>query len=304
MRANGELLHVSGDVEHPFPIRSLAKPFIAAELVRSGAADAFHLGDIELALASGSHDGEERHVAAVRNFLAKANAREEMLLCGPAIEGKRVVGPPIANNCSGKHAAVLALCRHIGAPTDNYIAADHPVQRSLRDMLLRVFSRTSGNAPIVSDGCTMPIFGASLRQMASAYASLGESRDAAVMRVRSAIAAEPGYFGGWQENLDTEIVSWSTGAIVGKIGAEGLHADALVGRGAGIAIKVLDGNSRAFPPILWELFSIFARDAMRESHLKELSEPVLTNAAGKVVGELSLRRLPHGTNAAAASTKT
>jgi L-asparaginase II len=289
IRANGELLYASGDIDHAFPIRSLAKPFIAAELVRSGAVDAFRLGDIELALASGSHDGEERHIAAVRGFLAKIGATEDMLLCGQAMEGKRVVGPPIANNCSGKHAAVLALCRHLGAPTESYVAADHPIQRSLRQTLLRTFSRTSANAPIVTDGCSMPIFGASLREMASAYASFGESRDAAVMRLRSAIAAEAGYFGGWQENLDTEISSWSTGSVIGKIGAEGLHADAIVGRGIGFAIKVLDGNSRAFPPVLAELFSLFAEGAVRGTHLKELKEPVLANAAGKTIGELRLK---------------
>jgi L-asparaginase II len=288
MRANGELLYASGDVEQAFPIRSLAKPFIAAELVRSGAADEFGLGDVELALASGSHDGEERHIAAVRGFLTKIGVSEDMLLCGPAMEGKRVVGPPVASNCSGKHAAVLALCQHVGAPIENYIAADHPVQRSLRQTLLRTFSRTATNAPIVTDGCSMPIFGASLREMAAAYAGLGESRDAAVMRVRSAIAAEPGYFGGWQENLDTEIVTWTAGSIVGKIGAEGLHADALVGHGTGFAIKVLGGNSRAFPPVLAELFSLFARGAVRETHVKELAEPVLTNAAGRGIGELRL----------------
>src|SRR5690348_4485158 len=69
--ADGAVLYSIGDIEQAYPIRSLAKPFLAAEFVETGAADAFRTRDTELALVAGSHDGEERHVTAIRAFLAK-----------------------------------------------------------------------------------------------------------------------------------------------------------------------------------------------------------------------------------------
>lgn len=288
-RPDGEILHAVGDTQRLFPIRSLAKPFIAMELVRTGAADAFGLSDVELALASGSHDGEERHIAAVRAFLAKAELTADALLCGPAKEGRAIVGPPIANNCSGKHAGVLLLCRHLGLSVEDYIAMEHPVQQHLRPALLDAFDVRAVDAPPAIDGCGMPIFGVPLRDIAVAYARFGSSRDAAAVRIRAAMAAEPGYLGGWNGNFDTAVISWSGGAVLGKIGAEGLHADLIIGHGLGIAIKILDGNSRALPPVLALLLERVKSNAIPRARLAELEESALFNPAGRRVGTITLR---------------
>lgn len=286
-RADGRVLYALGDIERPYPVRSLAKPFVAIELVRTGAADAFGLGNIELSLAAGSHDGENRHISAVRSFLAKIGLAEEALLCGPAMEGRTVVGPPIANNCSGKHAAVLALCRHLSLSPKNYTAVDHPVQRRLTAALVDAFERKLRETPLATDGCGMPIFGSSLRQIAIAYARFGIANDPAVSRVRHAMIAESAYAGGWNNNLDTRIISRSEGTIIGKIGAEGLHADALVGHGIGLSIKIRDGNSRALSPVLAQLFSEFAgRSQIARQELAELAAPTVLNALGNRVGEI------------------
>lgn len=283
----GEVLAAFGDIDRVYPIRSLAKPFIALELVRSGAADALGLSDIELALTSGSHDGEERHVTAVRAFLAKAGASEDMLRCGPAMEGRVVVGPPVANNCSGKHAAVLALCRHLGFTSDDYIAAEHPVQRYLQERIRNGFGKNAREASEAIDGCGMPIFGASLHDVARTYAAFGGSREPAAARVRAAITRQPGYAGGWNGNLDTRIITASEGAVLAKIGAEGLHADAVTAQGIGIALKVLDGNSRALPPALARLFvESIEGVALPQRDLAELAVPSVVNAAGARVGKI------------------
>jgi L-asparaginase II len=287
-RSDGEVLRAAGDIDLARPIRSLAKPFIAAELVRSGAADAFGLTDIDLALASGSHDGEERHVTAVRAMLFKVQATESDLCCGPALEGKIVVGPSIANNCSGKHAAVIALCRHLGFDVVGYIAPEHPVQRYLQPRLRDAFGRAARDAPLAVDGCGMPIFGVSLRDVAVAYACLASSREPAVARVRAAVAAQPEYAGGWNGNLDSVLSRQSGGAVFGKIGAEGLHGDALVPVGLGVATKILDGNSRALPPILAYVFSQHLPAAFAETDLARLVRPALYNAAGSITGNVRL----------------
>ncbi|MHB8432665.1 MAG: asparaginase [Candidatus Tyrphobacter sp.] len=288
-RSDGEVLCRAGDVDLAFPIRSLAKPFIASELVRSGAADAFVLTDAELALSAGSHDGEARHIAAVRGVLLKLGVTDDVLRCGSAMEGTIVVGPPIANNCSGKHAAVIALCRHLGFDVAGYIEPEHPVQIYLQRRLREAFGRAALASPLAVDGCGMPIFGAPLRDVAAAYARFGCSREPAVARVRAAIAARPEYVGGWDGNLDSSISAESGGAVFGKIGAEGLHADALIPAGLGLAVKVLDGNSRALGPILARVFVEYAPDGFEESYLARLARPVLYNAAGSVIGDVRLR---------------
>src|SRR5215210_726100 len=115
---NGRLLLAVGDVYRPVFPRSAVKALQAIPLIKSGAADAFGLADTELAVACASHSGEAVHVAAVRALLAKAEVAERQLACGahwPISEeamreliraGRRPEA--IHNNCSGKHAGMLA----------------------------------------------------------------------------------------------------------------------------------------------------------------------------------------------------
>jgi L-asparaginase II len=43
----------------------------------------------------------------------------------------------IHNNCSGKHAGMLALARHHGWPLAGYHQPDHPVQRRMLGEVVR-----------------------------------------------------------------------------------------------------------------------------------------------------------------------
>src|SRR6185295_5116681 len=76
--------------------------------------------------------------------------------------------PPsvLQNNCSGKHAGMLALAKHLGAPTESYDSLDNPVQQQI----LRAVSQFSDIPPqeiaIGIDGCGVPVFGLSMRAMA------------------------------------------------------------------------------------------------------------------------------------------
>jgi len=293
LHADGQVIHQTGSIERVYPVRSLAKPFYAAELIRCGAADAVGFAAVEIALAAGSHDGEERHVEGVRRMLAHLDLDESALLCGPAMEGKAIVGPPIANNCSGKHAAVLAICRYFGFSVDEYIYPSHPVQTYLTSRIMPAFGLPFDESALAVDGCGMPIFGASLRQIALAYARFGVATDIATERVRAAMRAEPGYVGGWHENFDSQVIKWNDGQIIAKIGAEGLHADAFVGRGIGSAIKVHDGNSRALPPILANHIRRSGYSSvLRTDALEALAIVPVRNAAGLRVGDIKLGGAP------------
>ncbi len=78
----------------------------------------------ELAVACASHSGDRVHIEAVRSLLAKAGLDESYLACGAhwpvsdqAMRALMQAGrrpQPVHNNCSGKHAGMLAAAVHLG----------------------------------------------------------------------------------------------------------------------------------------------------------------------------------------------
>lgn len=283
--AGGDVLHAFGDVDRAYPIHSLLNPFLALEFVRSGAADAYASDDIEIAMAAGSHDGEERHVAAVRAFLASLEITEESLLCGPKIEGNIIVGPAPANRCSGEHAAILAMCRHLSLSTENYNDPEHPLNRRLLPILMATFGRDRNDTPLAIDSCGMPMFAASLQQIAAAYARFSMTDDLAAIRVRTAMTSEPAYMGGWFGNLDTCINTWSSGAVIGRTAMEGLHADAIAAQAVGVAIKIHDGSQRPVAPAVAKILDVI-NAPVTSVQLEDLADLSARNAAGVRTADL------------------
>src|SRR5262249_48606394 len=122
-------------------VRSSGKPFQAIPVITTGAADRFGFNEQEIAIACGSHSGEPLHVETVLSMLGKIGLDGSALKCGvhipfnaaAAAELGRSGRSPSAlqNNCSGKHAAMLALARHLGTPTETYDEPDHPVQKMI-----------------------------------------------------------------------------------------------------------------------------------------------------------------------------
>jgi L-asparaginase II len=282
---SGRTLCELGTVDVPVFLRSAAKPFIAGASVRAGVIDAFEFDDRELALMCASHAAEPEHIETVLSMLGKAGIPASALQCG---------GAPSAlyNNCSGKHAGILALAKLIGAPLETYLEPDNPAQIEILALCERVIREPLPPDRIAVDGCGIPVFATSLRRAACAFARLAtledlEDRDkVALARVRAAMIANPWYVSG-TGRLDTALIEAGGGAIVSKGGAEAVHCDALVALGAGIALKVVDGNSRATAPALLAVLErLGALDATALQSLKRFSEPQVHNVAGRVVGSI------------------
>ena len=266
------LVRSAGDPDRPTYFRSAAKPIQALAVVETGAAAAFGLVPAEIALAAGSHNGEEIHVRAARSILAKAGVPEEALACGthpPAGEEARdalmAAGGtpgPIHNNCSGKHAAMLATAKHLKSPLETYLDPDHPVQRRNLANVAAFTGLAEAEITIGVDGCSAPVFGLPLVAMARAFArfaspgGLPPERREAVRTVLDAIAAHPEMVAGKDRN-DTEMMVATRGRLLTKIGAEGLQLVGVRDADLGIALKVTDGNPRAYkwvlPSLLREL---------------------------------------------------
>jgi L-asparaginase II len=300
--AGGAVVFATGDVERPVFLRSSAKPFIAAAVVASGAAERFGFDDRELAVACASHNGEAFHVAAVRSMLAKAGLDESALRCGahppsyePAADALARAGErpaAVHNNCSGKHAAILAMCAHLGFDLAGYRDPAHPAQRRILALCARLADTTAGALPLAIDGCGIPVYAVSLRAAARSFARFArpageEPEDArALERVAAAMRAEPLYVAG-TSRFDSALVAATGGRVLGKAGAEGVHGDAFAREGLGLVLKVADGARRAAAPAALAIagrLGLLARDEIER--LAEFASPDVRNVNGMAVGRV------------------
>ncbi|MBK8312774.1 MAG: asparaginase [Acidobacteria bacterium] len=134
-----------GDINVTTYFRSAAKPFQSIPLISSGAADHFQLNSKEIAVINGSHSGEPVHLEVVRSILHKTGIDESALMCGSHMPFDDVTARQLRsesrhasvlhNNCSGKHAGMLALARFLGEKLDDYIDPAHPIQRKILEVV-------------------------------------------------------------------------------------------------------------------------------------------------------------------------
>ncbi len=307
---DGKSVAVLGAPQTVTFLRSCAKPHQAIPLIASGAADHFGFNEVEIALACASHSGEGIHTEAAASMLRKIGLRPGDLKCGthepysPEVARnlrERGEKPDVLqNNCSGKHAGMLALAKYLGASTETYDQPEHPVQLSI----VRTVSQFSGvpveDIAVGVDGCGVPVFGITVRSMALMYARLvatplefEETTRKACRRIVSAMARHPEIIGGMTDRLDTEVMRAADGSLISKVGAEGVYTVGVLPggkwpRGLGLALKIEDGDDhRARPTVVIE--SLRQLGALNDESLEALSKyaffPV-RNRRGEVVGEV------------------
>lgn len=299
--ASGRVVRTWGDAGRVTLLRSAAKPFQALPLAADGAADRFGLTQEEIALCCGSHNAEEPHLEAARSILAKAGLREAALACGPhrSLLGARARAmaeagiplTPIASNCSGKHAGMLALAVHHGWPSEGYERFGHPVQVRIGREVSRWTGVPPEEAGQVVDGCGVPCFAVPLECAAVAAARLSEEArgPGPVRRIATAMVHHPFMVAG-TKRLCTRLMEEEGGRLFAKAGAEGVYLAGDLERGLGVALKVDDGAWRAAPPALLAVLvqaGLLSDEA--RSALAEFAEPPLTNTLGDVVGCIRVR---------------
>src|SRR5438093_606051 len=316
--ATGGIVARTGDPELVTFWRSAAKPFQALPLVEDGAAVRFGLTSQELAVACASHSSEPGQVAQVRDLLAKIDCSERDLLCGPhpplservasdySTRGVRITA--VHSNCSGKHAGMLALARHHGWPTEFYTRLEHPVQQRCLAEVGRWTEVPVGDIKTAVDGCGVVCYGLPLRNMAWAYARLGNvefgMRNAelpgqtargttptntfrtphSAFRIVEAMLRHPELIAG-EGRPCTELMRAHPGRVIAKVGAEGVYCALLTQQGLGVALKVTDGHAIA---------SALAIAAVLEELGLRPRPPSLTarpsvNTRGETVGELRVK---------------
>jgi L-asparaginase II len=301
--ADGEVVLKAGTVETPVFLRSSAKPFIAAASVREGMLERFGFGDRELAVMCASHNGEPAHVELVASMLERIGARESDLACGAhppsyepaaaALAARGEAPSQLHNNCSGKHAGILALAKLLGAPFAGYTEPTHPAQRLIIALCERVSDDTFEGDKLAVDGCGIPVYATTLHKAALSFArfatlqGLDDADATALARVASAMTTEPWYVGG-TGRFDTDLMRATRGRIVAKAGAEGFHCDALLDSGLGLALKVVDGSRRAAAPAaLAALDALHGLEPGVREALRQHAVVPVKNVAGRVVGEVA-----------------
>ncbi len=279
--------------------RSGAKPFQAMPFVADGGVDDLGWGDEEIALACGSHGGEPEHIALAESMLREIGLEEGDLACGPhdplsprGVRLAREAGTRITrlhNNCSGKHAAMLARAHAAGWPTAGYEHRSHQVQQSVLAELAAWTGTPIESMTIAIDGCGLPIVAMPIDRMARAYACLGAAAnrgEEVPRRIIHAMRSRPFLVGG-TDRFDTVMIEETSGRVVSKIGAEGVHSAAVPELGIGIAIKVEDGASRAqYPALIYLLQRLDVLPGTLPPRLADFLRKPMRNTRNETVGEI------------------
>ena len=253
--SDGSVERVWGEASSPMFPRSSNKPMQALAMVRHG----LDLRDELLALVCSSHNGEDFHRAGVREILASVGLSEADLQNTPTLplyepEQQRwiregLAPASIAQNCSGKHAGMLATCVAAGWDTTTYRELDHPLQQAIA-VAVEELAGERVTATAV-DGCGAPVMAISLAGLARSFGRLAAAPHAEpgtpLARIATAIRNAPDYLGGTTREV-TALVRETPG-LVAKDGAESVVAVGLAD-GRGVAVKVADGGGRARMVIL------------------------------------------------------
>ncbi|MGW3289343.1 asparaginase [Streptomyces sp. NPDC001002] len=248
---DGKVQFQLGDIEAAFYPRSALKPVQAVAMVRAG----LPLDGELLSLAAASHSGEERHLAGTRRILELAGLTEGDLRNVPDLPFDPVVRdtwvregrPPsrLAQNCSGKHAAMLYTCRLNGWSLDDYLDPGHPLQQAIAEIVEDLTGQRIARVSV--DGCGAPLFSISLHGLARAVSRVvtaapgtPEARVADAMREHAEMASGSG--------RDVAALMRAVPGLLAKDGFEGVEVAALPD-GRAVAVKISDGANRARVPV-------------------------------------------------------
>lgn len=278
VEAAGAVIASIGDPELLVHPRSALKPFQAHAMVGLGLDIAHRL----LAVVAASHSGEQRHLDAVCEILtlhdltvddlANTSARPYGAAARAAARRAGVEPSKLQQNCSGKHAGMLATCRINGWAIDSYLDADHPLQEAISDGIDLLAGRDGGSvADVGVDGCGAPTHVMPLVDVARALGAMLRDR----ADVTTAMSAHPGMVGG----TDRDVTAWME-AVPGLAAKEGAAGVMVLGLpdGRAAALKVADGSDdvrRAVTPVLLQRLGVHV-----ESHHRDVLDRVRVTVLG------------------------
>lgn len=285
LHRDGSVAVSVGDPDAVILPRSTVKPIQAVSFLLAGA----QLADEQLAIAAGSHTGEDEHVRVVREMLARARVDESALRCPVDWPENSETRDRMARtgegasrarmNCSGKHAAMVMTCAVNGWDVASYLDPQHPLQRLIREQMAAITGVRVQHDAV--DGCGAPLFSTTVRGLAVAFQRLVRAEvGTPEFQVAQAMRAAPFYVGG-TGNANTLTMSLLPG-VLAKGGAEGVIGLA-ASTGESVAMKIIDGNPRATTMVALRVLGALGVDVSAAADLTSL--PVL--GGGVRVGEIA-----------------
>ncbi|GHC94688.1 asparaginase [Nocardiopsis terrae] len=286
LSAEGEVAYARGPVHDAMFPRSSAKPFQALAALRAGAP----LEGTSLAIAAGSHGGEDFHAAETERILAAAGLTAEALRCPPAVPGGAAARKAFLAagrsperrymNCSGKHAGMLAACVAQGWSTDDYLDPEHPLQVLVREATEDMCGERIAHTAV--DGCGAPQLAVSLVGLARGIQGMRLSPEGSSERtIIEAMSAHPEYVSG-TDRIDTELMTRMPG-LVSKIGADGVLV-LNVPTGETVAVKISDGDAEERARVLVGLTALRGLGVDVAPVKEHLTTPI--QGGGRTVGEV------------------
>jgi len=274
-------------------LRSSFKPFQLLPFVSGGGIEEYGLEDSALAIFAASHSGEIQHTDLLYGILKKFNIDEESLFCKPhwplnedySRKMASIGSQPsrIHNNCSGKHIAMLLMCKFFGFSTDMYFDRNHELQKLIFKYLSNLFNTKIENIAI--DGCSTPIpylnskiLVDSANELAKGHGkdSLAWNKIIYAMKMNPYLVAGTGRF-------DSILMDKSDGHLMAKVGAEGvifLQSDKQT-----IIMKALDGGRRGVDL----LAAHFARlNSLINGYEFDIEKEVIYNKQNQLVGRIEI----------------
>ena len=245
-----------GDADLVVYPRSCLKPLQADAMVAAG----LRVTNEQLAVACASHSGEPWHLDVVREWLSESGLSEDDLantiarpfgkMARHALRAADVPPSSLQQNCSGKHAAMLATCRQNGWPTDGYLEIDHPLQQMITAHIVALAEEPIAHIGI--DGCGAPTHAFSLRALARAFATIARGS-----QVATAMRAHPELVGG----TDRDCTEWmrAVPGLIAKEGAAAVMAAALPD-GRSLAYKIADAADDARKAVMPEALRLLGVD--------------------------------------------
>jgi len=296
INSNGEILKEWGNSNILIYPRSALKPIQSLNLYKDGVAESLNLSDKLIALTTASHHAETIHQEMVDNWLKKMNLNENHLSCGPAwplnekyqleAYSKYKTKRKIFHNCSGKHCGHLAVCQYKNLPIKNYQHKDHPIQKDLIKLIEDLSKYKIKNIGV--DGCTLPNPLIPLKKFAFAAAQLADyeklnDHSVIAKRIFDSCVKFPEIAGG-SKSINSILTKLSKGKAFVKNGAEGVFVAIIPEKKSALAVKIIDGASRAAEVAIAGLLSEIK--IINNDEIEKIKKSPVKNSANQVIGSM------------------
>ncbi|KJQ53148.1 asparaginase [Microbacterium sp. SA39] len=290
---DGDIVARHGNSDALVLPRSSLKPLQAVACITAGAV----LEGEQLAMATASHTGTDRHASVVREVLTEGGLTEDHLGCPPAWPSDSATRDELIRehgqaarvrmNCSGKHAAMLRACVATGWSTEGYLDPGHPLQAHIREVVERLSGEKIAHTAV--DGCGAPVHALTLTGLARATHRIGTASDRspfALHRVAGSLVRAV------RENPWTiegpgrpDTIAIEKLGVFTKGGAEGVMV-MVAPNGTTVALKMLDGAARASTIVAATLLA--RAGGLDDADVSALSSALSLDVSGggRVVGSI------------------